>query len=106
MTERERQLEAEKRSLSQTELSCLLATLNEAQQTIRAYDTKAQIVGVGFIFSVTMISRILENLPVERLFDVAYVIGGFVLLIGPVALFGSVLYPTRRTAPKTQSDAS
>ena len=92
--------------LSQTQLSCLLAILNEAQQTIRAYDTKAQIMGIGFIFAVTIFSSVPKNLPVEREFGLLYLIGGFALLIGPVALFGAVLYPSRRRAPETSLGVS
>lgn len=87
-------------------LTCLLASLNEVQQTIRAYDTKAQIMGVGFIFSVTMIGRLLENLPIAREYDLGYLVVGFLLLVGPVALFGSVLYPSRRSAPRTDQGAA
>jgi hypothetical protein len=92
--------------VNSTQLSCLLAALNEIQLTIRAYDTKAQIMGVGFIFSVTMIGRLLENLDFEREFGLGFLIVGFILLLGPVALFGSVLSPTRRTSPVTLSGPS
>ncbi len=87
------------------QLACLLASLNEVQQTIRSYDSKAQIMGVGFIFSVTMISGFLGNLEIERDYGFGYLIVGFALLIGPVTLYGSVLYPTRRTAPAILQDA-
>ena len=93
-------------TLSPPALTCLLASLNEVQQTIRAYDTKAQIVGVGFIFSVTMISRLLEDLPVARTYDLGYLFFGFLLLVGPVALFGAVLHPSRRSAPETEKDGT
>lgn len=89
-------------NLNQAQLTCLMAALNEVQQTIRAYDTKAQIMGVGFIFSVTMIGNLLKNLEYQRDYDLPYLIIGFILLLGPVTLFGTVLYPTRRTAPRTQ----
>ncbi len=87
-------------------LSCLLASLNEVQQTIRAYDTKAQIMGVGFIFSVTMIANLLGNLDIERTFGIGYLLGGFLLLMGPLVLFGSVLYPSRRTAPEVKDGST
>ncbi|MGB0694578.1 MAG: hypothetical protein ACPGOY_02945 [Rhodospirillaceae bacterium] len=88
------------------DIQCLLAALNEVQQTIRAYDTKAQIVGVGFIFSISMIGPILQQMQVTRTYDLGFLIGTFVFLIGPVVLFGSVLYPTRRTAPEITSQAT
>lgn len=86
-------------NMDATTRACLLAGLNEAQQTIRAYDTKAQIVGIGFLFSVTMISNLLKNLDVERTYDLGYLLGGFLFLIGPIVLFGAVLYPSRRFSP-------
>ncbi len=88
------------KSMDETERTCLLATLAEAQTMIRAYDTKAQIVGVGFIFSITMIRGLIENLPVAPDYDLMYLVAGFVLLLGPPVLFGSVLYPTRHNAPE------
>jgi len=36
--------------------NCILAALKEVQDTVRAYDTKAQIVGVGFIFTMALSS--------------------------------------------------
>ena len=86
--------------VDQTQLTCLLASLGEVQQTIRSYDTKAQIMGVGFIFSVSMISRFLSNLDVDHDYGIGYLIVGFLLLIGPVALYGAVIFPSRRSAPK------
>lgn len=99
-------MEQDKNEVPPETLTCLRAVLSEAEQNIRAYDTKAQIMGVGFIFSVTMISVVLEKLPIERSYDLLYLIGGFIVLMGPVALFGAVLYPTRRTAPVIDSDRS
>lgn len=84
----------------QMQLTCLLASLGEVQQTIRSYDTKAQIMGVGFIFSVSMISRFLANLQVDHDYGIGYLVVGFLLLIGPVALYGAVIFPSRRSAPK------
>ena len=42
---------------------CMLAALKEVQDTVRAYDTKAQIVGVGFIFTIGVIVNIGSRLP-------------------------------------------
>jgi len=36
-------------------LAFLMASLKEVQDTVRAYDTKAQIVGVGYIFAIGII---------------------------------------------------
>jgi len=56
--------------------------------------------GVGFIFSVSMISRFLANLQVDQDYGICYLVVGFLLLIGPVALYGAVIFPSRRSAPK------
>ena len=39
-------------------LTVLLASLQEVQNTIRSYDTKAQVVSIGFIFSLGLITTI------------------------------------------------
>lgn len=35
---------------------------NEAQATVRAYDTKAQIVGVGYIFALGIVGQVFDEL--------------------------------------------
>lgn len=81
--------------------------LAEAQQTVRAYDTKAQIVGVGYIFALGIVLRLGEALPKVERSDVLLVIGGWSIVIFPALLFGFVLYPTRKsisgTAPNDSS---
>ena len=80
-------------------LALLKDSLKDAQDTVRAYDTKAQIVGVGYIFSLSVISQVGEIIP-----DKASAINLFSILIPwafvivPIILFGWVLYPTRNTA--------
>lgn len=71
--------------------------LAEAQQTVRAYDTKAQIVGVGYIFALGIVLRLGELLPKVERSDVVLVIGGWSVVIFPALLFGFVLYPTRKS---------
>jgi len=78
----------------QFKLTCLHASLNEVQQTVRSYDSKAQIMGVGFIFSISMIGGFLEKLDVERAYGFTYLLLGFILLMSPVILYGSVLHQT------------
>jgi len=82
-----------------SEQACLLAALKEAQDTVRAYDTKAQIVGVGFIFSIGVITNFSAQMPKDPQFTAIGLILLWVLAIGPVALFGFVLFPSRKTAP-------
>lgn len=72
--------------------------LEEAQQTVRAYDTKAQIVGVGYIFALGIVFRLGELLPKVERSDLLLVIAGWTIVIFPILLFGFVLYPTRKSA--------
>ena len=71
--------------------------LSQAQQTVRAYDTKAQIVGVGYIFALGIVFRLGEVLPKLQRSDMLLVIAGWSIVIFPILLFGFVLYPTRKS---------
>lgn len=77
----------------------LYAALKEAQDNIRTYDTKAQIVGIGFIFTIGMATRFNTWSAVPTEWQLWAIIGTWVLIIVPAVLFGAVLYPTRRFAP-------
>ena len=80
--------------------------LSEAQMTVRAYDTKAQIVGVGYILAMGIIARI-ENLFVKTGdVDFLRIAIAWLVVIVPILLFGFVLYPSRKTAPKVAGDAN
>jgi hypothetical protein len=80
--------------------------LAEAQVTVRAYDTKAQIVGVGYILAMGIIARI-ENLFVKTGdIDLVRISIAWIVVILPILLFGFVLYPSRKTAPKVADDAN
>ena len=86
----------------------LLAALKEAQDNVRAYDTKAQIVGVGYIFAINIIVALGERiLPGGLKPDIIVVVIAWVIIVVPIALFGAVLYPTRHVAPRlgTKVDA-
>lgn len=85
--------------------NCFLAALKEVQDTVRAYDTKAQIVGVGFIFSIGVIADIGARLPSQPEFTTLFLIFAWILAIGPIILFGVVLYPSRSIAPVIGDDA-
>ncbi|MFT5507796.1 MAG: hypothetical protein ACI89J_000864 [Hyphomicrobiaceae bacterium] len=79
--------------------------LAEAQVTVRAYDTKAQIVGVGYILAMGIIARI-ENLFVKTGdVDLLRIAIAWIVVMVPILLFGFVLYPSRKTAPKVAEDA-
>ncbi len=77
--------------------SLLKDSLDEAQISVRAYDTKAQIVGVGYIFALNVIGQIGNSLPDESEIGLTNVIIAWALVVLPIALFGYVLYPVRKT---------
>jgi hypothetical protein len=78
----------------------LLAALQEAQTVVRSYDTKAQIVGVGYILALNLILHFGELLPTHARFGPLFfaVVWGVVIL--PIVQFGQVLYPSRTRAEK------
>ncbi|MBO6636661.1 MAG: hypothetical protein JJ920_01155 [Roseitalea sp.] len=80
-------------------LDLLRTGLAEAQATVRAYDTKAQIVGVGYIFALGIVSQINGLLPEPGEFGLPALLVAWLVIIFPIPLFGHVLYPTRKTAP-------
>lgn len=80
-------------------LDLLRTGLMEAQATVRAYDTKAQIVGVGYIFALGIVTQIDGLLPEPGDFGLAGLLVAWLVIIFPILLFGHVLYPTRKTAP-------
>lgn len=78
----------------------LYAALKEAQDNIRTYDTKAQIVGIGFIFTIGMVIKFNTWTGISTEWYHVATITTWVLIIVPAVFFGSVLYPTRRMAPQ------
>lgn len=84
----------------QPSLMLLRDSLAEAATTVRAYDTKAQIVGVGYIFALGIVQQIGALVPPSTTaVPGALVVVGWVVVVLPIVLFGMVLYPTRKTAP-------
>ncbi len=80
-------------------LPFLMASLKEVQDTVRAYDTKAQIVGVGYIFAIGIIINLgarIANMPEMGAVTITF---AWLFFIFPIALFGAVLYPSRKVAP-------
>ncbi len=87
-------------------LPFLMASLKEAQDTVRAYDTKAQIVGVGYIFAIGIIGNLgsrIANMPETGVVTITL---AWLIIIFPIALFGAVLYPTRKVSPRLGARAS
>ena len=69
--------------------------LAEAQQSMRFYDTKAQICGIGYVFSLNIVLGINNTLwPDPQPTLLAVLMGWFVFLL-PMFFFAYVLYPTR-----------
>lgn len=80
-------------------LALLKDSLKDAQDTVRAYDTKAQIVGVGYIFSLNVISQVGQIIPDKPMdTNVFSILVPWAFVIIPIVLFGWVLYPTRNTS--------
>ncbi len=92
---------------AQQSLSLLHDSLAEAQATVRAYDTKAQIVGVGYVLALGVVGNFEALLPKASEFNpLTLSIACGVIL--PILLFGFVLYPSRKSAEKfaDQSEAT
>lgn len=87
-------------------LAILRDALAEAQATVRAYDTKAQIVGVGYIFALGIVGQIGALLPALPGPSLGIVFGAWTVVMVPIFLFGYVLYPTRKTAPAISRDTA
>lgn len=71
--------------------------------TVRAYDTKAQIVGVGYIFALGVVGQVEGLLPDDSKFSLAGLLVAWVIVIAPILLFGHVLYPTRKSTPRAEA---
>ncbi len=72
-------------------LPFLMASLQEVQDTVRAYDTKAQIVGVGYIFAIGIIFNLgtrIADMPEMTAVTITF---AWLVFISPIALFGAVL---------------
>lgn len=80
-------------------LAFLYASLNETQSTVRAYDTKAQIVGIGYIFALGIVFNFAAKLASPVLLTPTNVALAWIFIVVPIILFGAVLYPTRKIAP-------
>ncbi len=73
----------------------LMAVLHEAQDTVRSYDIKAQIVGVGYIFALGVVQQSGKHMPVPMEWAGWYVFAGWLIVILPIIMFALVLYPSR-----------
>jgi len=90
---------------SGSDIPHLLAALKEAQDTVRAYDTKAQIVGIGYIFALGIIRGIGARNPAPIDFEPWMILFSWAFVMLPIVFFGMVLYPSRKVAPKLAGSA-
>jgi hypothetical protein len=81
----------------------LLAALQEAQSVVRSYDSKAQIVGVGYILALNLVLHFGDLLPTRAPLGPLFfaVVWGVILM--PILQFGQVLYPSRTRVEKSSS---
>ena len=86
------------RGLCQTR--CCLPRLQEAQSVVRSYDTKAQIVGVGYILALNLILHFGDLLPTHAPLGPLFFAAVWGVVILPILQFGHVLYPSRTRAEK------
>lgn len=73
----------------------LMAVLAEAQTTIRNYDTKAEICGVGFILALGIVKQAGDSIPIPIQYASFYVLAGWLIIVIPIIMFALVLYPSR-----------
>lgn len=90
---------------SSSELNAFLfSALKETQDSIRAFDTKAQIVGIGYIFAIGIIGTIGSFNPDTPAFSSLTILFAWLIVILPIILFGAVLYPSRKMAPHLETN--
>jgi hypothetical protein len=78
----------------------LLAALQEAQTVVRSYDTKAQIVGVGYILALNLVLHFDGLLPTRATIGPLFIAVVWGVVILPILQFGHVVYPSRTRAEK------
>lgn len=85
-------------------IKLLSSALNEAQQSIRSYDAKAQICAIGYVFSLNIVLGINQTLWPDPEVNIWLVIVGWFVLLLPMLFFGYVLYPSRNSINALESD--
>ena len=64
------------------------------------YDTKAQIVGVGYILALNLVLHFGDLLPNHAPIGPTFFVVVWLIVIMPIVQFGQVLYPSRRRADR------
>ena len=80
--------------------------LEEAQATVRGYDTKAQIVGIGYTFALNIVAGAAVGFPRAGDGSLLTLVIFWGIVMVPLFLFGAVLYPSRRVAPRVQREGA
>ncbi len=88
------------------QITFLMSALDEAESSVRAFDTKAQIVGIGYIFAIGIISTISSWNPEKTPFIFSTILITWSCVMVPIIIFGSVLYPSRKMAPRLGEKSS
>ena len=78
----------------------LLSALERAHAAARFYDTKAQIVGVGYILALNVVLHFGDLLPNHAPIGPLFFAAVWLIVIMPIIQFGQVLYPSRRRADR------
>ena len=78
----------------------LLSALEQTHAAARFYDTKAQIVGVGYILALNVVLHFGDLLPTHAPIGPLFYAGVWLIVIMPIVQFGQVLYPSRRRADR------
>lgn len=94
----------EKKTAQSDQISFLYHALKQAQESVRSFDTKAQIMGIGFIWSLNLVPELGGWGEGAQDISPISIIVAWVLIIIPIILFGSVLYPSRKVAPNIVKD--
>ena len=76
----------------------LLAALQEAQSVVRSYDTKAQIVGVGYILALNLVLHFGDLLPTHAPLGPLFfaVVWGIVIIADPAVRPSALSEPDAR----------
>ena len=89
------------RSLVAVPTKMLLAAPQEAQNdVVRSYDTKAQIVGVGYVLALNLVLHFDGLLPTRATIGPLFIAVVWGVVILPILQFGHVVYPSRTRAEK------
>lgn len=85
----------EQKPIDRLSIDVLRDSLVEARAAVRSYDTKAQILGIGYIFALGVIGRIGDQIPSTTDMSIVTIIVAWLFVVFPILLFGYVLYPSR-----------